>query len=89
MTGVFEAVTDLAQFDRVAGYYMIVLDEYKQAYVGRSGDIRKRIQKHWSRQMPLDRLIFGSKESSILAIDSFRAYDTTRVFVYPTNAYLI
>lgn len=36
-------------------------------------------------QMYFDRMIFGTKENSILSINSFRALDTTRKFVYPTN----
>ena len=36
---------------------------------------------HWSKTKPFDRLIFGTIETSILSIDSFRALDTTRIFV--------
>ena len=35
--------------------------------------------------MRFDRLICGSVESSKLSIDSFRALDTTRIFVLVTN----
>jgi hypothetical protein len=35
--------------------------------------------------MPFDRLIFGSVESSVLSIDSFRAHDTTRIFAVHTT----
>ncbi|MFS0600894.1 hypothetical protein [Peribacillus frigoritolerans] len=84
-TKFFKEITDLAPFDKVPGYYIMVLDEYSQAYIGRSDNIKKRIQSHWSKQKEFDRLIFGSKDNSILSIDSFRAYDTTRIFVYPTN----
>ncbi len=79
----FEEITDLAPL-KVPGYYMMVLDEYCQVYIGRSKNIRSRIQSHWRKQQNFDRLIFGSKENSILSIDSFRAYDTTRVFVHKT-----
>ncbi|PKG23006.1 hypothetical protein CWS01_14320 [Niallia nealsonii] len=81
----FQEITDLALIGGVPGYYMMVLEEYAQAYIGRSNDIKKRIQSHWSKQKEFDRLIFGSKETSVLSIDSFRAYDTTRIFVYPTD----
>jgi hypothetical protein len=81
----FYEITDLSPLNQVPGYYIMVLDEYAQAYVGRSGDIKKRIQSHWSKQKEFDRLLFGSKENSILSIDSFRAYDTTRIFAYPTH----
>lgn len=81
----FKEITDLAPFSLVSGYYIMVLDEFAQVYIGRSNDIKKRILSHWSKQKEFDRLIFGGKETSILSIDSFRAYDTTRIFVYPTD----
>ncbi|MFJ8265813.1 hypothetical protein [Peribacillus asahii] len=84
-TKLFKEITDLVSLSEVSGYYIMVLDEYAQAYIGRSGNIKKRIQSHWSKQKEFDRLLFGSKENSILSIDSFRAYDTTRIFVYPTD----
>jgi hypothetical protein len=83
-TKFFKEITDLVPLSGISGYYIMVLDEYSLAYIGRGIDIKKRIQAHWSRQMDFDRLIFGSKENSILSIDSFRAHDTTRIFVYPT-----
>lgn len=69
----------------IVGYvYIMVLDEYKQAYIGITfNNIRERIRRHWKRQMPFDRLIFGTDETSILAIDSFGALDTTRIYVKP------
>lgn len=84
----FKEITDIASLSRVAGYYIMVLDKYKQVYIGSSQDIRVRILSHWSKQKEFDRLIFGRKEDSILSIDSFRAYDTTRIFVYPTDNYI-
>lgn len=76
-------VTDLKQWDGVAGVYVMVLDGYKQAYVGQAGDstgIMKRIRQHWSTSKPFDRLLFGDVETSIMPIDAFRALDTTRIF---------
>ena len=84
----FKEIADLAPLSRVSGYYIMVLDKYKQVYIGSSQDIRVRILSHWSKQKEFDRLIFGRKEDSILSIDSFRAYDTTRIFVYPTDNYI-
>ncbi|SIR56359.1 hypothetical protein [Priestia flexa] len=81
----FRETTDLTSINGKSGYYIMVLDEYSQAYIGTSSDIKKRIQQHWSMQMFFDRLIFGSKEDSILSINSFRALDTTRIFVYLTT----
>ncbi|MCK2024351.1 hypothetical protein KZC52_15570 [Microbacterium sp. kSW2-24] len=76
-------VTDLAKWDGVGGLYIMVLDEYRQVYVGATNEwtgIAKRIRQHWTRQKHFDRLIWGDVESSILSIDSFRALDTTRIF---------
>jgi len=81
----FKEITDLTSVDGESGYYIMVLDEYAQAYIGTSRDIKKRIQQHWRMQMYFDRMIFGSKENSILSINSFRALDTTRIFVYLTS----
>lgn len=83
LTTEFFEIDNLTKVNEVPGYYIMILDEYKQAYVGTSDNIKKRIQTHWSSQKQFDRLIFGTKEKSILSIDSFRALDTTRIFVYP------
>lgn len=81
----FQEITDLTFVKGQSGYYIMVLDEYAQAYIGTSRDIKKRIQQHWSMQMYFDRLIFDGKEDSILSINSFRALDTTKIFVYLTT----
>lgn len=81
-------VTDLTKWDGVAGLYVMVLDEYRQAYVGatnRSIGIQKRIKQHWTGTKPLDRLIWGDPQTSILSIDSFRALDTTRIFAFKSS----
>lgn len=81
----FFEVTDLSEFS-CPGYYAMVLGEYSQIYIGTSKDITKRIRQHWSGgKMKLDRLLCGDITRSKLSIDSFRALDTTRIFVYPTN----
>ncbi|MDN4067649.1 hypothetical protein QYF50_07050 [Paenibacillus vini] len=80
----FYIIDDLNCVEGIAGYYVMVLDEYRQVYIGVSGrrhGIKRRIPQHWSRQIPLDRL--GAECSGSLAIDSFRALDTTRIFVRP------
>ena len=81
-------VTDLTKWDGVAGLYVMVLDEYRQAYVGatnKSIGIQKRIKQHWAGTKPLDRLIWGDPQTSILSIDSFRALDTTRIFALKSS----
>jgi hypothetical protein len=74
-----------AAFDGVQGAYVMVLDRYKQAYIGQAWDIRARIKRHWSGTKQFDRLIFPDKETSVLSIDSFRALDTTRIFAAKTG----
>lgn len=76
----FKELTDLNLADGKSGYYMMVLDEYCQAYIGTSKNIKRRIMAHWSKRKQFDRLIFGNIEQSKLSIDSFRALDTTRIF---------
>ena len=71
----------------VSGIYMLVLDKYKQVYIGISDNIRKRILNHWSKKKDFDRLIFGKVEESILSIDSFGALDTTRIFYKKVNTF--
>ncbi|MEK6189963.1 MAG: hypothetical protein N2A99_03115 [Carnobacterium alterfunditum] len=81
-TKVFKEVDILFRLKGSSGYYVMVLDEYSQVYIGITGDITRRLREHWSTQKQFDRLLFGGIDDSILSIDSFRAYDTTRVFVY-------
>lgn len=80
-------VTDLNDWER-RGVYIMVLDDYRQAYVGvatSDGGIKARIKKHWTVKKPFDRLIWGTETDSILSIDSFRALDTTRIFAAPAR----
>lgn len=80
----FKEVKDLRDYEGESGYYLMVLDEYKQVYLGTSSNIKKRIQGHWRIRKPFDRLLFGSVNESRLSIDSFRALDTTRIYAYKT-----
>ncbi|GAB2703725.1 hypothetical protein BKA24_001491 [Microbacterium marinum] len=82
-------VTDLERWNAVPGVYVMVLDDYKQVYVGTTGrqvGVMKRIRQHWTNSKPLDRLVFGTVSTSILSIDSFRALDTTRIYAARTSA---
>lgn len=83
-------VTDLTQWVGIPGVYIMVLDEYRQVYIGatsESAGIAKRIRQHWTGQKQFDRLLAGSVETSVLSIDSFRALDTTRIFAMMTTQY--
>lgn len=84
----FVEVADLTEYSEISGYYLMVLDKYCQVYVGTTDNIRKRIQQHWSRNKSFDRLLFPmyNVNHSVMSIDSFRALDTTRIFMRPTKA---
>ncbi|WP_295825143.1 hypothetical protein [uncultured Microbacterium sp.] len=76
-------VTDLNKWDGVSGLYVMVLDGYRQAYIGIAsgmGGVKERIRQHWSRSKEFDRLLWGGVQESILSVDSFRALDTTRIY---------
>lgn len=83
----FIEVSDLQEVNDIRGIYVLVLDEYKQAYVGKSENIKKRILRHWSDKKEFDRLIHGQVDTSVLSIDSFSALDTTRIFYKPVKWY--
>lgn len=65
----------------------MVLDNYRQAYIGQSWDMRKRIKKHWSWTKQFDRLLWGRVQESVMSIDSFRTLDTTRIVASRTINY--
>lgn len=76
-------VTDLNQWSRGSYLYIMVLDGYKQVYVGLAtgaGGLKQRIRQHWSGNKQFDRLIYGDAGTSTISIDSFRALDTSRIF---------
>ncbi|HEV7185916.1 MAG TPA: GIY-YIG nuclease family protein [Leifsonia sp.] len=73
-------VADLRTLDGVEGFYVMVLDGYRQAYVGQTHDIRRRIKRHWAGTKQFDRLLGGEVHESVLSIDAFRALDTTRIY---------
>lgn len=75
-------VEDLNLYDNCGGYYLMVLDKYTQVYIGYTTNIKQRIQRHWSSNKHFDRLLFPmyNVENSRLSIDSFRAFDTTKIY---------
>lgn len=79
----FTECFDLNEINGVPGIYMLVLDNFKQVYIGQSGDMCRRIRGHWSKKMSLERLICGRVWNSVLSINSFGALDTTRIFYIP------
>lgn len=79
----FKEVKDLKECEGMEGYYIMVLDEYKQVYIGQSTNIRKRIKHHWVSTLPFDRTLFPwyAVNTSVFSIDFFRPLDTTRIYV--------
>ncbi len=83
----FSFIDDLRPYNDTAGAYVMILDQYKQLYMGITfSSLKKRIQTHWQKKQPLDRLIFGRIDNSILSINSFGALDTTRIMVAPVSS---
>jgi hypothetical protein len=78
----FEQIYDLSRCN-CCGIYVMVLDQYKQLYIGKAHNIKDRIKQHWYKKKAFDRLIFGNVNNSILSIDSFGALDTTRIYILP------
>lgn len=83
----FKTVEDLNKYKFVQGYYILVLDEYKQVYIGKSSDIKNRIVQHWTKIKNFDRTLLPmyAYEKSMFSIDFFCALDTTRIFVWKTK----
>lgn len=83
----FSFIDDLRPYNDKSGAYVMILDKYKQMYVGiTTNSLKKRIQTHWQKKPPFDRLIFGRVDNSILSINSFRALDTTRIMLAPIES---
>lgn len=80
----FRKINNLAAFDGIRGYYIMVLDRYRQVYIGKSDNIKRRIQQHWSNTKAFDRTLFPmyAVDTSGFSIDFFRALDTTRIFIW-------
>ena len=79
----FVKIDDLNNYSETSGYYIMVLDKYKQIYIGKSLDIKKRIKQHWSTTKRFDRTLFPMYNvKSCFSIDFFRALDTTRIYVW-------
>lgn len=87
----FIEVFDLNDYDKITGNYLLVLGNYNQVYIGGTNNLKRRIMQHWSKKKEFDRLLFppGNKgiDISRLSIDSFRALDTTQIFVFPSKFY--
>ena len=83
----FEEIADLKVCAGIEGFYIMVLGDYKQVYIGKAVDIKRRIMQHWTKVKSFDRTLFPmyAWDKSIFSIDFFRALDTTRIFVWKRN----
>jgi len=83
----FIEINDLTKYYGKSGYYILIVDDYKQLYVGKATDLPTRIRQHWNARKDFDRLIypFGAVMTSKISIDSFRAFDITRILIYETD----
>jgi hypothetical protein len=83
----FFETSDLNFYNKKSGYFILIIDHYKQLYVGKATDLTTRIRQHWNARKDFDRMIypFGAVMTSKISIDSFRALDTTRILLYPTD----
>lgn len=63
--------------------YLVILDDYKQFYVGKSErSLKNRMRKHWTAKIVPGRHLWdGGFESSRIKFDDFKIFDTTRIFV--------
>jgi len=83
-TYAFIDVKDLNAIKGKKGIYILVLDEYKQIYIGQTiRDLRERIIRHFKIEIPFQRVPFIKKDT--LPIDAFKPLDTTRIFVMFIN----
>lgn len=80
----FKKIDNLCDYDDISGYYMMVLDEYKQVYIGKSDNIKNRIRRHWTNVKRFDTILFPlcAVKQSCFSIDFFRVLDTTRIYVW-------
>ena len=75
-------VTDLKEYIGKKGIYIMVLDKYKQIYIGQSKrDVVERIINHWKRKLEFENLLIGKVNESKLSIDTFGMLDTTRIYI--------
>lgn len=78
-------ISNLNDYKNSMGIYVLVLDKYKQIYIGQTTrSIKDRIIRHWKNELPLLKTPFI--KSSILPIDCFGTCDTTQIYVLECNS---
>ena len=70
----FEPVKSLSDWDGLAGAYVMVFEGFRQFYVGKADEVRKRIKQYWTGRKFFDRILFGTPYESIFPVDELRAW---------------
>ena len=80
----FIEVSNLNNLKGNKGIYLLVLDNYKQIYIGQTNrDLKERILRHFKIEIPFQRVPFVRYDT--LPIDAFKPLDTTRIFALFTS----
>lgn len=80
----FVEIKDLNEIKGRQGIYILVLDNYKQIYIGQTNrDLKARILRHFNIEIPFQRVPFVRYDT--LPIDAFKPLDTTRIFTLFTS----
>lgn len=75
----FVKINDLNFLKGRKGIYILVLDNYKQIYIGQTNhDLKNRIIRHFTIEIPFQRVPFVRYNT--LPIDAFKPLDITRIY---------
>ena len=75
----FVEIKDLNDIKGRQGINILVLDNYKQIYIGQTNrDLKARIIRHFKIEIPFQRVPFVRFDT--LPIDAFKPLDTTRIY---------
>ena len=79
---IVEQVKDLKLYKKVKGIYIMVLEKYKQVYIGQTTNgIRQRVYRHWNSEESQILDLHRDNEFGMLHINCFGALDTTKIYV--------
>ncbi len=80
-----DGINDLKKLKGKRGIYILVLEEYKQIYIGQSSrDLRERILRHFKKFLTLGEVPYVKYDT--LPIDAFKPMDITKIFcMYSSN----
>lgn len=79
---IVEQVKDLKLYKDVKGIYIMVLEKYKQIYIGQTtNSVRQRIYRHWNSEEREILDLHRDDEFAMMHINCFGALDTTKLYV--------